>query len=173
MRKSEVTMYYTDWGREGELPAVNVKVYRQTPTREQWESLAGEFPDGREREALAKVRAEWDKLFEDDDTAWTVFEWACEEAREDLSNDATEWIWPDQDVAVEFHGRQGGWACVKGLPDVETWDAIALGKWSRFVKCAEVCRDAVPRSMAWHAVVNVIVPELIDAAENAAYESTH
>lgn len=29
-------------------------------------------------------------------------------------------------------GRSGGWAVVEGLPTIESWDAIQLGKWRKF-----------------------------------------
>jgi hypothetical protein len=33
---------------------------------------------------------------------------------------------------VHSHGRSGGYLCVHGLPPMESWDAIMVGKWCKF-----------------------------------------
>ena len=44
---------------------------------------------------------------------------------EDIARD----IFGDKSLKVYSEGRSGGWLVVKGLPDIEYWDAIILGKW--------------------------------------------
>ena len=38
-------------------------------------------------------------------------------------------IFGDKSLKVYSEGRSGGWLVVEGLPDIEYWDAIMLGKW--------------------------------------------
>ncbi len=41
--------------------------------------------------------------------------------------------------------KTGGWLYVDGLPDVESWDAIALAKWARFARIVADLVADVPR----------------------------
>lgn len=55
-------------------------------------------------------------------------------------------------VQVYSDGRSGGWLVVHGLPDVETWDAIALGQWAKFNKLIRGLADeGYPYDFIWHA----------------------
>lgn len=59
-----------------------------------------------------------------------AFEAACGIFWEDVEGTAKDVF--GTAVRVWSEGRSGGWAVVDGLPDVEGWDAIQLGKWRRF-----------------------------------------
>ena len=48
---------------------------------------------------------------------------------------------------VRQDGRSGGWCVVEGLSDVESWDAIQLGRWRRFEVGCRAIADDVPRTM--------------------------
>lgn len=63
-----------------------------------------------------------------------AFKQASERFWEDVQAEAQE-LFPGCKVYGE--GRQGGWLVVHGLPDVETWDAIMLGKWARLARWCE------------------------------------
>lgn len=39
-----------------------------------------------------------------------------------------------QHVKVYSEGRCGGWLVVHGLPELDSWDAVAVGKWSRLAR---------------------------------------
>jgi hypothetical protein len=65
-----------------------------------------------------------------------AIEWAYESHVESFwkrAQEDAEAIW-GSGVRVFSAGRSGGWLVVERLPDVDTWDAIALGKWARFAK---------------------------------------
>ena len=53
------------------------------------------------------------------------------EMAEDFWDDIARDIFGDESLKVKVYseGRSGGWLIVKGLPDIEYWDAIMLGKW--------------------------------------------
>lgn len=52
-------------------------------------------------------------------------------------------------------GRSGGWLIVEGLPDVESWDAIALSRWARFARGVQEILDDLDYQFVWHLHVNV------------------
>jgi hypothetical protein len=77
-----------------------------------------------------------------------------EKALEYWQNSASEqfWDWAREDLLeyafgkyhglkVYSEGRSGGWLIVQGLPDLETWDAVQLGKWHRFEKQIRLSLD--------------------------------
>lgn len=62
-------------------------------------------------------------------------------------------------VQVYSEGRQGGWCVVHGLPDIEEWDAIALGRWARFAKgVKQIAHEGYPYDFVWQLAVNVFEP---------------
>jgi hypothetical protein len=71
-----------------------------------------------------------------------------------------EKVWKPEPVAkVYSDGRSGGWLVVHGLPDVETWDAIALGRWAKFNKMIrDLVDEGYPYDFVWHLHVNVYEP---------------
>jgi hypothetical protein len=126
-------------------PAVNVKT-------EPWkwedgiadamgyEDFDGRFPDWY-REA-----AEADGFL---DRYWAF---ACEAGWEQLQTEAEHYF--GSGVSVYAEGRSGGWAVVDGLPDVESWDAVALAKWRGFEKSARIIAAGIPADMAILAAMN-------------------
>lgn len=62
-------------------------------------------------------------------------------------------------VQVYSEGRSGGWCVVHGLPEIEEWDAIALGRWARFEKGVKLIADEeYPYQFVWNLAVNVFEP---------------
>lgn len=43
-------------------------------------------------------------------------------------------------IEVYQEGRSGGWLVIRGLPDIEEWDAVMLGRWHKF-ECE--CREEI------------------------------
>lgn len=129
MRKCDIEYH-------GRHPAVNVRVYK-------W------LEDGY-RDFL--------KYTEDVEPAFTV-DWIHENVPEDVLDrmfwqecgDGWEMIQQDAEeffgrgVKVYSEGRCGGWAIIDSIraDDVESWDAIALGKWARFSRYAKAAADDV------------------------------
>jgi hypothetical protein len=52
-------------------------------------------------------------------------------------------------------GRSSGWCVVDGLPDVDSWDAIALGRWARFARDVRAIADDLPYQTFWGIAANV------------------
>jgi hypothetical protein len=64
-----------------------------------------------------------------------ALEYAWNMAQRDFWEDAEELvkdIFPEGKMYSE--GRSGGWLTVHGLPDVDTWDAIMVSRWSKLDK---------------------------------------
>jgi hypothetical protein len=123
------------------LPAVNVKV------RGYWENV----PIGPGTEFADPAFADYLDTLTDDE--WnSLFEFACESGWENLRSDAEEIF--GAGVTVDQEGRSGGWAVVRGLPDVETWDAIMVSRWARFARWARANADAIPEVMVSLAYIN-------------------
>lgn len=124
--------------RDG-LPCVNVKVYA---------SVTRKVLDAVERDTGMPGFADWAQAKLDAD-AWPEWAWesAIENGWECLETDAEQAF---QGYAVKLHaeGRSGGWCVVKGLPDIDSWDAIMLGRWRRFEKWARQQADGIPYGMA-------------------------
>jgi len=98
-----------------ELPAVRVKVDR-TPTTTQ---IQQEF-NCSEEQAIKAAQYCWDS--------------ACEQFWEDLNTQSNDVFDLFPGTKVYSAGRSGGWAVVEGLPDLDRWDAVMLGKWRRWEK---------------------------------------
>ena len=96
----------------GRAPAVNVKSYSFIPTH-----LVTDKFGCSEKQAETALRYAWESACE---TFWDM--------------DAPEIV---VDVFGKYvkswsEGRSGGWLVVEGLPPVDEWDAIMLGKWRSF-----------------------------------------
>ena len=52
-------------------------------------------------------------------------------------------------------GRSGGWLVAHDLPDVEDWDAIAVGRWAKFARYVQATLDDLDYQFVWHLHVNV------------------
>jgi hypothetical protein len=130
MKKSDVTIRRAVYGSDASGPAINVKFYGNFPRHE----LAAYFK-------VADDAPELDKALE---YAWdTECEQFWESAQDSLNfamlgDAAAGELKPsgtkDSPYTVYSAGRSGGWLVVEGLPDVESWDAVMLGKWARFEK---------------------------------------
>lgn len=160
MKKADVGTHRVGYGITS-LPAVNVKVYRYPSqlTDQEWADatdLAGD--------ELARFR-EWAEEWFDTEQSWWTFDTACESEREYLADWAPEIL--GRDAEVHYEGRQGGWAVVDGLPDVESWDAIALGRWAKFARIARAIADGIPAQMVGLAYLNVWEPDQEGRREDA------
>lgn len=85
---------------------------------------------------------------------------AEEIAREDgweRAQEDAETVWENTRYSpkVESDGRSGGWLVVRGLPDIDEWDAIAVGRWARYVKWVKATLDDLDYQFIWHLHVNV------------------
>ncbi len=172
--RDDVTTHYSGcgWPEGGAPPAVNVKVHLWADSfpaavlRDVAEDL-GEDPE--------RFAAWWARKAEErtgqgwnDGTAlgelidgregcgWR--EIAARDAFEDAQADA-DLIWPDHHPRVEQGGRSGGWLEVAGLPPVDEWDAVMLGRWRRFERYVRAAVEDSPRAVAWLIAANVYVPE--------------
>ncbi len=85
-----------------------------------------------------------------------AYEIACEQGWEDAKELANDIFPPNAKVWSD--GRSGGWLVVDGLPDVDDWDAIQLGYWSKFVKGVQCILDDLDYQFIWHLNVNVWEP---------------
>lgn len=125
-------------------PCVNVKVYgRITP------AILAQV----EREYATVGFADWAQELLDSDK-WPDWTWeaALEQGWEWLREDAPDCF--KADVKVYSSGRSGGWCIVEGLPPVESWDAVTLGRWWRFEKSARAAADGIPYDMAVLLAIN-------------------
>lgn len=138
MRKDEVQISYHQDGHG--CPMLNVRVDYPI-CRDAWHALAAEVEACT---GMAGFAAWFDALPDDGEAAQWAFDAACEQGAESAVESAGEIFGAafghhaDRERRVWQTGRSGGWLYVEGLPDVETWDAVQLGKWARFAKvCAE------------------------------------
>ena len=97
------------------LPVVDVKVYDWPPVSQfvAWFGCTEELAEG-------------------------VSQWVYETARNDFwgwyLSDVLDDVLGEYDATAYATGRSGGWVVVDGLPPVDTWDAVMLGRWRRFEK---------------------------------------
>lgn len=124
-------------------PAVNIKVYSD------WCKVpvgpGTEFDD-------PGFTHDWIEALSDDEreSAW---QFACESNFEVLEEDAKAIF--GSHVKCYTEGRSGGWAVVHGIDDdVESWDAIAVGKWGRFATIARALADDVPYQFVSSLYIN-------------------
>jgi hypothetical protein len=150
VRKSDVRFHTLGY------PAVNVKVPYQD--QGEWRELAvkAATDDGASTEE-AEAYAEW--FMADDraeDSGW--FSIACQDGWERLQEYAEEIFsdgMPHPKLKVWSEGRSGGWAYIEGLPDFDSWDAIMVSKWFKFVKWARQEADDIPYQVVSLIYINV------------------
>ena len=151
MKKSDVEISYHQ-GTSGS-PMINVKVHRFDPTEEEWAYLEAEFPGFR---AWLQVIEDTDPIYHEE-LLNDSFTWAQEGAWEMVQDDADEIFgvsyMPDL-IRVYSAGRSGGWCVVEGLPDVESWDAIALARWAKFARYAHAQADDMAYQTHWTLAAN-------------------
>lgn len=127
------------------LPMVNVKVYGNVQT-DGWHQFRNE------EDADPEFNEEWLAEHITDEHLDRTFWHVCEFGWEMLQSDAEEIF--GQKVTVEPAGRSGGWAVVRGLEDIEEWDAVALAKWRKFARWARAAADAIPGDMIQSVYIN-------------------
>lgn len=192
MKKSDVETYYDHGIR---YPAVNVKNHLWIPDliRKYKGNNTHEFSDDAGFWAWLEDAYDNDTL--DDSSVMGADESARENCWEQATELAHE-IWPQYStefvdgqrwdperkrmvftgekvphkryhVTVYGLGRQGGHCCVDGLDDIESWDAIALGRWAKFAKAVRFIADEeYPYQFIWQLAANVWEPIQIER-ENA------
>lgn len=146
--KADVQTSYHQGSRG--LPMVNVKVHG-------WGMREVDYSTIDRAEEHADFDWDWIEanLSEEEIDGWWSL--ACEHGWEDADNDAAELFGSSAKVYSE--GRCGGWLVVSGLADIESWDAIMLGKWKRFAKWMRSIADYVPSSTAELIYLNVYEPK--------------
>lgn len=132
-------------------PCVNVKVYGSTRSVKLPMCLCGSRPADQPDTPIVweytdpEFTHAWIEEHSNDSQADGAFALACESGWETIHEDAREIF--GVHVKVYSEGRSGGWAVVHGLPDIDTWDAIMLGKWRKFERYAKLTASDVPRLM--------------------------
>lgn len=115
MRKSDVETHAEGYYGP-QLPAVNVKAYS--------------YARGLSAETFGCSEKDYER----------AVEFAFESAQTCFWEEVQGWAnecFPDYSVKVYSAGRSGGWVVVEGLPLIESWDAIILGRWSRFARMCQ------------------------------------
>lgn len=128
VKKADVDLY-------GGYPSVNVKVYGR---------FGPSIEEITERFGCSEETAERALGFAWEASQQSFWEW-WREIR-DAEIDSPEYYFPGHRIVVYAEGRSGGHLVVHGLPDVESWDAIMLGKWAKFAR--EVSEDVKYRCSA-------------------------
>lgn len=140
---------HSDGFRESR-PAVNVKVYG---TIEQaWPAFEREEGEHDPRFTLA-----WIEEHMGADELDSYFWGACEaeyEYLEEWATNAEDSLFPDDRITLEREGRSGGWIAVDGLPEIDEWDAVRLGRWRRFERIAREIADGIPHQMLVSIYIN-------------------
>lgn len=143
------------------LPAVNVKVWFDDNAVD-WADIASEF--GWDADELDRFR-DWLDTETDNygalDWAWEA---ACEDGWEMARDDAREMF--GDGIQVWGAGRCGGWLVVDGLKGyrsrydecndgIDSWDAIDVARWGKFVRWVEAIRDDTSHRFVWLIAANV------------------
>lgn len=146
-------------------PAVNVKCRGWWPgshTDEMLRSIAAE--NGHDPERFA---AWWHATEDADDIGerWLQPWWdaVAEDAWEQFQECADD-IFPSA-VQVYSEGRSGGWLVVHGLPDIDSWDAIALSRWRRFER---LCRSLCDETYVAERITELVLINRYEAETTAA-----
>jgi hypothetical protein len=162
MKKADIDLYYDRNGRWH--PSVNVKVNDAW----RWSKFAQDVAlgeGGATTDEAKRFEAWCERHAEDSRLEW-LFEAACESGWESASCDLDNVWGPHNGLKVESRGRSGGHLIVIGLPEIEEWDAIALGRWARYVRWQKLNVDNVPYEMACLAYLNVWEPLEVERAES-------
>jgi hypothetical protein len=141
-------------------PAVNVKIYTAPNSVTLPLELGSSYPAGHP-ELIEHHRTDerfthaWleDLAANDPDMCNAIWEQACEDGFEQASELATDIFGPF--VKTWAEGRSGGWLVVVGLPPVEEWDAVALGRWRKFERICTLIKNDVPRMYVESVYMNV------------------
>lgn len=129
------------------LPMVNVKDDQLTPKERDLARVDALADHGLGPEHLDDFVAWADKNYCPD---W--HEWGAEACWSTLADCAHEIYHPHgYRVLVHGAGRNSGWACVNGLPDLDGWDGHLLGLWARFCEDARACADDLEYQVSGYA----------------------
>lgn len=142
-RKADVRMHSDGFGPR--RPAVNVKVHAGLEAID-WDAVHWEAGD----DAMSEG---WLREHLSDDALQGWWDVACGLGFEQARQDAREIF--GSHVNVYSEGRSGGWIVVDGIPDLEDWDAVMLGKWRRFERAARETADDIPTRTALLIAINV------------------
>lgn len=87
--------------------------------------------------------------------AFTIADELARQVGWEDAHDLAYEVWGSSTVQVESSGRSGGWLIVRGLGDVEDWDAVELARWTRFQLGVESLLEQCDYNFVWHLHVNV------------------
>lgn len=151
MRKVDIETY-------GGLPSVNVKVYGRIADVTLPMDLGSSYPSGHPELVETSFTddgftVEWTRENLSDESLDTWFWDACASGMEDAQSVAEDIF--GTGVTVSQDGRSGGHLVVDGLPDIESWDAIAVSRWDRFITQVDAIVEDIPRATLWLIYANV------------------
>lgn len=115
-RKDDIETRWTNRGYGPAVPCVNVKAHYWNHTS----AVEDRFSCSQAVAEQALTYA-WESAAEGF--------WEYWQDKEEL-----DFYFPGYGARVWQDGRSGGWLIVEGLPDVETWDAIMVGRWAKFAR---------------------------------------
>ena len=138
-RKTDIDTH-TDNGYGAGYPAVNVKVHGRLGIST--EDVMAKF-NCSEEVAERALGFAWESECECFWEYWQDTSGGCENG---LSGSPEYAYFPGYKVMVYSAGRSGGWLIVQGLPPVEEWDAVLVGRWYKFQR--DVLADVKYRTSA-------------------------
>jgi len=110
------------------------------------------------QDSRTDYRFTWDWIDEHLTQEWLdQWWWIAADDKLEMVLDYAKELFPGEKFYTE--GRSGGWLVMDrtGHSDVDSWDAIMVGKWGRLVKFARACADDVNRTMLDLLYVNVFL----------------
>jgi hypothetical protein len=142
------------------VPALNVKWHPWLPDIERKYRLRADHEFGMDElfwDWVDKIDARGDGWDYPTGEFHAAQEMAAEDGWEQAKEHAEE-IWTEHWMGtpkIYSDGRSGGWLVAHDLPDVENWDAIAVGRWAKFARCVQATLDDLDYQFVWHLHVNV------------------
>jgi hypothetical protein len=132
-------------GFRDSLPAVNVKVY---------DSLADGYKKFRadDPDADAGFTLDWIEENVSEEALDALFWHTCEWETEYVEGFVAEILGPH--ATLERQGRSGGWLAIRGLDDLDEWDAVQLAKWRKFEKWTRDVADGIMASLVQTIYIN-------------------
>lgn len=148
--RDDVERYYD---RGTEYPSINVKVWPDN-RRIDRAYIAWTIGDDDQADTFLAWLEEWEEDDANSETAQTAWDWACEDGYEQATDIARK-VFDERGIMVFALGRSGGHLCVEGLPDIDDWDAIALGKWRSYATQVEAIRRDTDTRYAVLVLLNI------------------
>ncbi len=149
-------------GFRGAPPAVNVKVYDSL--EDGWRKATG--PGGCCDQFDPGFSVDWIRAHVSEEAIDARFWLVCDDSFELVQMDAEE-ILGVRAEQVWQEGRSGGWVVVGGLPELEDWDAIQLGKWRKFERFTRDTADYILAGVIDSFYINDYEWEQTEARESA------